>query len=119
MVFSVKEVRDMREFVNIVKLSNKLKKCNVPFSLIVQSESMTPCLYKGQKILIIPINMVSGIEVGDIIVFSKFVDHLTVHRVVRIEKDNIYKTKGDNNLEEDTYWVFRNEIIGIVNVKKD
>lgn len=118
MVHDVREVEDMSEFVNIVKLSNKLKRCNFPFPLIVQSESMLPCLSKGQKILVIPISMVPRIEVGDIIVFSKFVDHLTVHRVVRIE-NNMCKTKGDSNEDEDSYWVAKDEIIGVVNMKKD
>ena len=102
-------------------LCNKIRACNVPFTLNVQSESMLPVLCKGQSISIIPYANVKNIVVGDIIVYCKFRDHLTVHRVINIvllnDRRFYCETKGDNNVSADRYKVFNHEIIGVVNLK--
>ena len=62
-------------------------------------------------------------KIGDIIVYKKFYDHLTVHRIqniITLSSTRFYcETKGDNNAEEDGYKVLNSEIIGIVNRERD
>lgn len=93
-----------------------------PFDIYVFGSSMEPCLKNGQKVTVIPLAKISDIFLGDIIVFYKFADHFTIHRVVGIErssKEEIYQTKGDNNKDIDSYLVNRNEIVGVVYINKE
>lgn len=43
------------------------------------------------------------LEVGDVIIFNANTAHPIIHRVVRIEDNNIYSTKGDHNTGQLTY----------------
>ena len=95
-------------------LANKFKKLHFPYRLIVQSNSMNPCLRKDQSVWIKPIAIVDALNIGDIIVYIKFDTHLTVHRIIRKLAENTYKTKGDNNSDEDDYCVDMSEIVGVV-----
>lgn len=99
---------------------NKLKGFHVPFYLCVSGNSMVPIIKNGDRILVEPY-MKNAPRPGEIIVYRKFSDHLTVHRVVnivRLSKTRFYcETKGDNNVEADSYKVFNHEIIGTVNLK--
>lgn len=63
----------------------------------VQSESMVPTFYKGDMLLLQGA-VQEDINVADIIVFS--VDERSipiVHRVVKINEDGTFQTKGDAN----------------------
>lgn len=99
-----------------IELIEKLKLVTFDYSLIVSGDSMYPTIQDGQKISIHPKKTSEAIEIGDIVVYHKFNTHLTVHRVIRIEKRDqiIFKTKGDYNDHEDNYYVMENEILGIV-----
>lgn len=99
---------------------NKLKEFQNPFCLCVSGNSMVPIINNGDRILVEPY-IGKSLEVGDVIVYRKFVEHLTVHRIiniVRLSETRFYcETKGDNNIEADSYKVFNHEIIGIVDMK--
>ena len=93
------------------------KKQTTPFSLFVSGDSMAPNINNNDRILIEPYTGAT-LKGGEIIVYRKFNDHLTVHRVVnviQISKNRfLCETKGDNNTEIDPYKVFNHEIIGTV-----
>lgn len=99
---------------------NKLKNFKNPFYLRVNGNSMAPKINNGDRILVEPY-MDKSLKLGNIIVYRKFLDHLTVHRItniVRLSETRFYcKTKGDNNIEADSYKVFNHEIIGIVDLE--
>lgn len=85
-------------------------------SLLVLSDSMKPCLCKGDNITLKGIN-VKPLEKGDIIVFCYKNENATVHRIIKLFYSNssiILKTKGDANPYEDPYWVTYSDIIGVV-----
>lgn len=65
----------------------------------VQSGSMEPTFYKGDLLLLVGADKgAPDIKVGDVIVFShSFGTTPVVHRVVEINKDGTYQTKGDAN----------------------
>ncbi len=93
-----------------------MKSCETPFCLEVSGDSMTPIIRNGEMVKVLPYSKAT-LEKGDIIVFCKFSDHLTVHRVVDVIREHdktIYRTKGDNNSLEDSYMVFPDEILGKV-----
>ena len=98
-------------------VTNKLKDFHNSFYLCVRGNSMVPKINNGDRILVEPY-MGKDLRLGSIIVYRKFSDHLTVHRVtniVRLSKSRFYcETKGHNNIEADSYKVFNHEIIGIV-----
>ena len=100
-------------------IAEKLKNFQKCFYLCVSGNSMIPIINDGDSILVEPY-MDKTLKPGDIIVYRKFSDHLTVHRItsiVRLSECRFYcKTKGDNNIEADPYKVFNHEIIGIVNL---
>ena len=63
----------------------------------VESYSMVPVFYKGD-ILVLQGVQENGYEVGDIVVFSvPQRDTPVVHRVMKINPDGSYVTKGDAN----------------------
>ena len=98
-------------------VTNKLKDFHNPFYLCVSGNSMVPKINDGDRILVEPY-MGKALRPGDIIVYRKFSDHLTVHRVtniVRLSKSRFYcETKGDNNIEADSYKVFNSFNLGPV-----
>ena len=82
---------------------------------------MTPTIHDGQIITILPVAF-ETINIGDIVLYKKFSNHLTIHRVVsfdRIQDRIAIKTKGDNNQTIDDYYVFPDEIIGKVLISFD
>ncbi len=63
----------------------------------VESNSMVPVFYKGD-ILVLQGRTSEGFEVGDVVVYS--VDGRSipiVHRIVKVNPDGSYQTKGDAN----------------------
>lgn len=101
-------------------VTDKLKNFQTPFYLCVSGNSMVPIINNGDRILIQPYKD-KVLKSGEIIVYRKFLDHLTVHRItniVRLSESRFYcETKGDNNIEADSYKVFNHEIIGIVDLE--
>ena len=87
--------------------------------LIVTGNSMAPTFFNNDKIIVKRRDPQTKVKIGDIIVFYKFEDHFTVHRVIKIienEEGRCYKTKGDNKPMEDNYIVYENEIFGILKI---
>jgi len=85
------------------------------FDVIVSGESMYPFLQNGEKVKAQTIDP-STVVTGDIIVYQKFEDHLTAHRVIEIMKVSdrrmCFITKGDNNPSKDDYIVHPHQIMG-------
>ena len=102
-------------------ITNKLKDLQKPFYLCVSGNSMAPKINSGDRILVMPI-IKKPLNIGDIIVYHKFQEHLTVHRIlniVKLSETRFYcETKGDNNLEIDPYKVLSHESIGVVDYER-
>ena len=79
----------------------------------VMSESMEPTLKVNAVVYVTPINASEVCE-GDIIsyVTSSGTNIVTTHRVVRIQDDGSFITKGDANNTEDPYPVVASRVIG-------
>jgi signal peptidase I len=95
-------------FVSIVFVFND----KFPFKYkiyVVTSESMEPTFYKGDLIIT---SRESNYSVDDVITYQKDFTHFTIsHRIVE-SNNNIFKTKGDNNDENDDWDVIYEEIRG-------
>ncbi len=81
---------------------------------VAKGQSMLPLIQSGQ-IVCADTEIKNEIQNGDIILFKK--DRLRCHRVIKKCKYNnkiIFLTKGDNNLENDQFIVFVEEVIGRV-----
>ena len=80
---------------------------------------MMPTFKDGEKVYV-TCSRTMEINVDDIILYSKYELHLTIHRVVETCVDNgiaIYRTKGDGNSEFDDYSLTREEIVGkVINI---
>ncbi len=78
--------------INIWRQIGKVSK------MTVYNRSMEPTIRKGATIVVA--HCINELSVGDIVVF-KNIDHLTVHRVVKISKNRkanrLVITKGDAN----------------------
>ena len=93
-----------------------LKQLKKQYSIVVHGNSMSPVIRDGQVLLIEPIAF-DAIQKGDVILYKKCPDHLTLHRVVSFvsfQGQKVVQTRGDNNMENDDYYVFPEEILGKV-----
>ena len=91
------------------------------YFLTIGSGSMEKELYVGDVVIVEKLNKkeLKKIDIGTIIVF-KMQNKVVVHRVVEISKDDgkfIYKTKGDNNEENDNWVVTESNLIGMTEHK--
>ena len=91
------------------------------YFLTIGSGSMEKELYIGDVVIVKKLNKkeLKEIDVGSIIVF-KMQNKVVVHRVVEIGKDDgslIFKTKGDNNKENDNWVVTESNLIGMTEHK--
>ncbi len=63
----------------------------------VESNSMVPTFYKGDILILKGISK-EDVKVGDIVVFSPYKGATpVVHRIIKINKDGTFQTKGDAN----------------------
>jgi len=89
---------------------------DTPF-VAVAGGSMSPALEVGDLVIVQGIPA-TDIQVRDIIVFDPPQVSRTIHRVTRIQtllNGTIqFKTKGDANEDEDSYWVLENNVHGRV-----
>lgn len=76
--------------------------------LKVMSNSMSPVIEKGNKIIIKKQN---EYEIGDIITYINNDGNLITHRIIEKYEDG-FITKGDNNNTEDKEKVKKNQILG-------
>ena len=94
--------------------------CKFKYGLIVVgSSSMEKSISKGDAVVFDTKVDINDIKEGQIIIFEKN-DIKIIHRAIKIEEINnqvrIY-TKGDNNVQEDSGFVTKNELKGKVNFK--
>ena len=80
---------------------------------IVKSGSMEPAIPTGSLVIVRP---VAVYKKGDVITFGKDTktDIPTTHRVISLNDDGTFTTKGDANEEEDQAPVLRKDVIGKV-----
>lgn len=91
---------------------------NYDIFYMIQSPSMLPTIPYNATVIVLPIDRVSNISLGDILAYYP-PDNATkgipvAHRVIEIRYANgveEYLMKGDNNKFSD-YWINRTEIIG-------
>lgn len=83
--------------------------------IAIASNSMNPIFYRGDAVIYEKITDINSLKVGDILVFKKY-DYVITHRIVSINNNNeIYiRTKGDNNEILDGYYVYPNEVLGVI-----
>ena len=86
------------------------------YFLSIGSGSMTPNINKGDVVIVEKYNEneLENIEKGDILVYKKE-NQVVVHRVVEVNQgDEItFRTKGDNNDDEDAWIINEKDVIGI------
>ena len=86
------------------------------FFAVVVSDSMRPTFEKGDLVLIQTLSKKP--EVGDIIIFSGFIEldqerrEFVIHRVYKVEKNGMVKTKGDAMPVPDPWVVPPEKIVG-------
>ena len=88
--------------------------------LTVESGSMEPTFKEGDLIIAKEIDDINELKVDDVISFwtNEIVEGSNVintHRIIEVIDENgtkSFKTKGDNNDQEDTYIVYPSKIIG-------
>lgn len=86
------------------------------YFLTIGSESMTGSINKGDIIIVKKLNdnEINNLKEGDILVFQHS-KKIIVHRIVRIlviQNNNYFYTKGDYNESEDGYPIEKKDIIG-------
>ena len=90
------------------------------YAIVIASGSMTPSLYKGDVVIVEKVhNNYDLLELDDIIAY-KYNGIIVVHRIskiVNIEGEKIFYTKGDANNSIDNYKITKDMIIGEVNKK--
>src|SRR5579875_2553422 len=87
--------------------------------LAVASGSMQPALYRGDLIIVAPIQNGSQLQKGDVVAYhSSLLNAIVVHRIVQIMHYSngsvMFITKGDNNPVPDPLPISQNEIVGKV-----
>lgn len=87
------------------------------YAVTIGSSSMTPTIKVGDVVIVKKLkkNELDRIKKGDILVY-RHDGKLIVHRLVEIRKLNsqdYYITKGDNNLTNDSYTVSKDDIVGV------
>ena len=90
-----------------------------PF-IVIASGSMSPALEVGDVIIVQGVPPTS-IQIGDIIVFDSPQKTQTIHRVTQIQTQSngtiLFKTKGDANPTEETYWTPEQNVHGRVSYR--
>lgn len=89
------------------------------YSIAIASGSMTPNIYKGDVVIIDQKYDLDHLKIGDIIAY-KYEERVVVHRLVdreRVGDEWYFYTKGDANNCKDSYIVYQDTIIGVVEYK--
>lgn len=79
----------------------------------IGSGSMEPIIYKGDAIVLTKVNKNTELELEDIIAYEDE-NEIIVHRIIKINDDNTYITKGDNNTTRDPLDVKHSTVKGKV-----
>lgn len=89
-----------------------------PYKIIgIRSESMTPKINKGDAVVIDKNVKKSEIKAQDIIAYENDEKEIIVHRIIKINKDGSYITKGDFNNTTDGKYVKFKKVVGKVKFK--
>lgn len=83
-------------------------------TLVIGSDSMKPFMARGDVVLIEQTQDHNKFSEGDILVFN-YDNKIVCHRIVKkVQRDGVtyYKTKGDNNDQEDLVFISKNQIKG-------
>ena len=89
-----------------------------PYKLVgIKSGSMSPKINVGDAVLIYKNVDKKKLKKDDIIAYESQDKELVVHRIIRINKDGSYMTKGDFNNTADNKFVKFKQIKGIVKFK--
>ncbi len=101
----------------IIIIMSGLISCSFKYGLIaVGSGSMSGAINIGDAVLFEKYNK-QKLEIGDIIIYNKDNKNI-IHRIVEIgifNDDYVYVTKGDKNKYVDSGYVYRKDIVGVVN----
>ena len=86
-----------------------------PYKLVgIETGSMTPRLNVGDAVIISKNYDVDKLKEGDIIAFKTDEKELIVHRIIKVNSDNTFITKGDYNNVADKGYVKKEQIKGKV-----
>lgn len=86
-----------------------------PYKLVgIETGSMTPRLNVGDAVIISKNFSVDKLKEGDIIAFKTDEKELIVHRIIKVNSDNTFITKGDYNNVADKGYVKKEQIKGKV-----
>ena len=89
------------------------------YLLAIGSGSMEPSISTGDSVLIEKIDKYDKLKIGDILVY-RYDKKVIVHRITEINNEEgnyTFKTKGDNNKQEDIWVIDESKVIGIVKFK--
>ncbi len=89
--------------------------------VVIATGSMSPNINKGDVVLLKKLSdkEISKLKVGDVLVFKQN-NKIIVHRISKILKSGneiFFKTKGDNNNDEDNFLTEVNQVLGTTNHK--
>ena len=89
-----------------------------PFKLIgIETPSMTPKYKVGDGVIVDKNVNKDELKVGDVIAYYDKDNKLIVHRIININIDESFTTKGDYNNTADSGFVKKDQIFGIVRFK--
>ena len=114
---------------------NTLKKSDIPFIVIsvilillvfgigpfkmigIETGSMTPALNVGDAVIIYKNCDVDKLEEKDIIAYKRDDDVTVIHRIIKVNSDGTFITKGDYNNVADTLYVKKDQVEGKVKLR--
>lgn len=89
-----------------------------PYKLIgIETGSMYPQYHIGDGVVIDRNFKLEDIKVDDVIAYESNDGILIIHRVIKINADNSFITKGDNNNTPDSLYVTKEKVRGVVRLK--
>jgi len=81
------------------RLTSDLMEGGKPFQIAVHGKSMTPFIYSGDVVTLVPVRG-EKIRLGDVVAITSPSDRMIIHRVVCLADKGV-QTKGDNGAAVD------------------
>ena len=89
-----------------------------PFKIIgIETPSMTPNINVGDAVIINKKVNTNKLKEKDVVAYKNKDNVIVVHRIININSDGTYITKGDYNNSADSDYVNKNQIVGKVILK--
>lgn len=89
-----------------------------PYKMLgIETGSMMPNYNIGDAVVIDKNVNTDNLKVGDVIAYENVDNILIVHRIVKINSDKSFITKGDNNNVADSFYVQPDKVRGCVKVR--